>query len=110
MQAKKDIRNAVSMLMPLPELNAVLAVVFHPAEPIDDRNFVTEALLELLYTLPPESPITKMLEERFITLLWMDLGHPPMMYAGDKYRSPDGSGYSILLPWLGKARSRYAKR
>jgi len=57
---------------------------------------------------PDSEKMLALLGRLLITQLWKDIEKPPIMIAGDTYRSADGSGYNRLLPSIGKANSRYS--
>ncbi|GAA6043896.1 hypothetical protein JCM8097_004294 [Rhodosporidiobolus ruineniae] len=79
-------------------------------EALDDRKMLLENIIELLSTLPPDSPVGPTLQNTFIRLLWRDLPKPPTSFVGEaKFRSANGSGNSLFMPQLGAAGQPYAR-
>ncbi|KAG8959793.1 hypothetical protein FRC00_001226, partial [Tulasnella sp. 408] len=78
---------------------------------LDDRKMLLEYVLVFLSRLPSNSPFSKSLSDKVITLLYNDLPHPPAALVGSKYRfrSADGSGNNVYKPDMGKAGSHYAR-
>ncbi|KAH9942693.1 heme peroxidase [Amylocystis lapponica] len=93
---------------------------------VDDRKFLLEKLVTLMSRLPDHSGLAQKLQQFFIDILYKDLPHPPSGYlslpspvvpptsqtaraAKYAFRSADGSGYSIITPWLGSAGTPYAR-
>ncbi|KAG9049801.1 hypothetical protein FS837_009101 [Tulasnella sp. UAMH 9824] len=78
---------------------------------LDDRKMLLEYVLVFLSRLPSNSPFSKTLSDKVITLLYNDLPHPPAALVGSKYRfrSADGSGNNVYKPDMGKAGSHYAR-
>lgn len=62
-------------------------------EPINDKTFLMERLVELSSKLPMTSKLGASLSDTFVQQLYDDLQHPPVSFLGDahKYRSADGS-------------------
>ena len=57
----------------------------------------------------PGGPVSKVAQEKVISLLWYDLPHPPATYIADEYRHADGSGHNSHFPDLRKAGSSYSR-
>ena len=82
--------------------------------PINDKTFLMERLIQLTSELPLNSKIGTILNEKFMQQLYDDLQHPPTAFLGDahKYRAADGSfnvsyiGFQRLLA-TGLSLSRY---
>ncbi|GAA5948461.1 hypothetical protein JCM3765_004890, partial [Sporobolomyces pararoseus] len=92
--------------------DAIAAANVAIAQPgvMDDRKMILEAVIVMLYSLPPDSKIGDVMENAFIRLLWNDLQHPPISYVGKaKYRSADGSGNNFFNTLLGAAGEPYAR-
>ncbi|BGP16827.1 hypothetical protein JCM10213_004674 [Rhodosporidiobolus nylandii] len=88
----------------------IVSAATQATEAIDDRKMLLEQVIQLLSTLPPDSPIGPVLQNQFIRLLWNDLQHPPVSFVGDsRYRSADGSGNNLFMPTLGAAGQPYAR-
>lgn len=62
-------------------------------DPIDDKTFLMERLIQLASELPLTSKNGSLINDRFIQQLYNDLEHPPAKFLGDahKYRAADGS-------------------
>ncbi|EAU35794.1 hypothetical protein ATEG_03992 [Aspergillus terreus NIH2624] len=97
----------------LGDLKTLLDVTKNAAtgEPIDDKGYVMERLIQLASGLPSTSRNAKQLTSAFLNQLWNDLDHPPVSTVGGEYshRSADGSGNNILWPGIGAAGSHYAR-
>jgi hypothetical protein len=80
-------------------------------DPIDDKTYYTERLIQEASKLAPDSMVGGKLSDGLLSQLWNDLQHPPQSYLGEqyKYRSADGSNNSFTLPDLGKAGTPYAR-
>ncbi|BGP18046.1 hypothetical protein JCM10213_008418 [Rhodosporidiobolus nylandii] len=78
-------------------------------DPLDDREMLLENLVTMLQNQPTDSPIQRTLTDKFITVLWGDLQHPPSSYTGPAYRAADGSGNNPINPLLGAAGTPYAR-
>lgn len=62
-------------------------------DPVNDKTFLMERLVNLASELPLTSRFGAFLSHNFVQQLYDDLQHPPTSYLGDahKYRSADGS-------------------
>ncbi|KAJ9104682.1 hypothetical protein QFC21_002180 [Naganishia friedmannii] len=80
-------------------------------DPIDDKTYYTERLIQETAKLAPGSMVGDKLSDGLLSQLWNDLQHPPQSYLGEKYkyRSADGSNNSFTHPDLGKAGTAYAR-
>ncbi|KAI6900680.1 heme peroxidase [Hortaea werneckii] len=80
------------------------------SQPLDDRKYYMERLIQAAALLPPDRLQTKLTND-FLTQLWNDLEHPPQTLLGDQYqyRQPDGSNNNYELPHIGKAGMPYAR-
>ncbi|KAF2727140.1 hypothetical protein EJ04DRAFT_539107 [Polyplosphaeria fusca] len=80
-------------------------------EPMDDKTYLMEALINVAADLPDGSKLREKVTGGFLTQLWNDLDHPPQSYLGAKfqYRSADGSNNSFVNPSLGAAGTPYAR-
>lgn len=80
-------------------------------EPVDDKDYLMEALIRTAAKLPDGSKMRDKLTGQFLTQLWDDLEHPPLSYLGSRYqyRSADGSFNSLVHPQLGAAGTPYAR-
>jgi len=89
-------------------LNVAKSALRH--EPLDDRKYFMENLIQAAALLPPDKFNTK-LTDGFLTQLWNDLQHPPPTLLGPEhqYRQPDGSNNNYQLPHIGKAGTPYAR-
>lgn len=88
-----------------------VALVGVEGEPIDDKTYLMERIVQLAADLPVTSRTSATLTNAFLNVLWTDLQHPPQSYLGDKFifRNADGSGNNILWPHLGAAGQPYAR-
>ncbi|GAA5987467.1 hypothetical protein JCM11641_003838 [Rhodosporidiobolus odoratus] len=92
------------------DAKTIVSGLSQAGEPLDDRRLLLEQVIELLSTLPEDSPIGTSLQNRFVRLLWNDLPHPPTSFVGEsRFRSADGSGNNIFMPSLGAAGQPYAR-
>ncbi|KAL2862868.1 peroxidase/cytochrome P450 family protein [Aspergillus lucknowensis] len=80
-------------------------------EPVDDKQYIMERVIQLAAGLPSTSRNATELTESFLNMLWNDLEHPPISYLGadSKYRKADGSGNNHFWPRIGAAGSPYAR-
>ncbi|KAH8900626.1 linoleate diol synthase [Thozetella sp. PMI_491] len=80
-------------------------------KPIDDRQLLLENGVSLLQTTPLDSTLGPDVGNKFITMLYHDLPHPPVTVAGPdmKYRRHDGGNNNPWLPEMGKAGSPYSR-
>ncbi|KAJ9312670.1 heme peroxidase [Paecilomyces variotii] len=80
-------------------------------EPVNDREYIMERVIQLAAELPSTSRNGKALTNTFLTQLWNDLKHPPLSYLGSEfaYRQADGSNNNIMAPHIGQAGSSYAR-
>ncbi|PVI04137.1 heme peroxidase [Periconia macrospinosa] len=78
---------------------------------VDDRNYLTERLIQITSSLPKDSTIAEASTGFMVKSLYDKLEHPPLSTLGDpyKYRTPDGSNNNVLFPNLGKAGSFYCR-
>jgi hypothetical protein len=78
--------------------------------PMDDRNYLMESLVTAACKTG-DSFLQKEITELLVTTLWTDLEHPPQTLLGDayKFRQPDGSKNSYVLPDIGKTGMFYAR-
>ncbi|KIV98212.1 hypothetical protein, variant [Exophiala mesophila] len=90
---------------------ADLALVGANGEPIDDKTYLMERIIQLAADLPVDSRTSATLTNSFLHQLWTDLQHPPKSYLGEQYayRKADGSNNNILWPHLGAAGQPYAR-
>ncbi|KIV80968.1 hypothetical protein PV11_08425 [Exophiala sideris] len=97
----------------LRNLNTVkdVALVGVNGEPLDDRTYLMERIIQLAADLPVTSTSSATLTNAFLNQLWTDLQHPPQSYLGNNFvfRKADGSGNNILWPHLGAAGQPYAR-
>jgi hypothetical protein len=79
--------------------------------PIDDKEFLLEHGVSLLQTTPLDSTLGPDVGNKFITMLYNDLPHPPVTVGGPttKYRRHDGGNNNPWLPEMGKAGSPYSR-
>ncbi|KAK3056866.1 hypothetical protein LTR09_001904 [Extremus antarcticus] len=79
-------------------------------EPIDDKTYLMERLIQAAACLPDDN-VSKTITNTFVTTLWNDLQHPPQMLLSDEfiYRQPDGSKNNYMLPQMGAAGMPYAR-
>ncbi|KIW24947.1 uncharacterized protein PV07_10625 [Cladophialophora immunda] len=80
-------------------------------EPIDDKTYLMERIVQLVADLPISSRTSATLTNAFLNQLWTDLKHPPQSYLGADYvyRKADGTNNNILWPHLGAAKQPYAR-
>ncbi|KAJ5102586.1 Psi-producing oxygenase A [Penicillium argentinense] len=80
-------------------------------EPVNDRDYVMERVIQLAAELPATSRNGKELTNTFLNMLWKDLEHPPISYLDrdSRYRKADGSGNNVFWPKLGAAGTPYAR-
>ncbi|KIW78908.1 hypothetical protein Z517_08747 [Fonsecaea pedrosoi CBS 271.37] len=80
-------------------------------EPIDDKTYLMERIIQLVADLPISSRTSATLTNAFLNQLWTDLKHPPQSYLGADYiyRKADGTNNNILWPHLGAAGQPYAR-
>ncbi|KAK4948051.1 hypothetical protein LTR10_013105 [Elasticomyces elasticus] len=97
----------------LRNLNTVkdVALVGVNGEPLDDRTYLMERIIQLAADLPVTSTSSATLTNAFLNQLWTDLQHPPQSYLGNNFvfRKADGSGNNILWSHLGAAGQPYAR-
>ncbi|KAK5270764.1 hypothetical protein LTR96_004042 [Exophiala xenobiotica] len=88
-----------------------VALVGVEGEPIDDKTYLMERIIQLAADLPVTSRTSATLTNTFLNQLWTDLQHPPQSYLGNDFvfRNADGSGNNILWPHLGAAGQPYAR-
>ena len=62
-------------------------------QPVDDKTFLMERLIQLTSELPSTSKLGNFLSDKFVQQLYDDLEHPPTTFLGEeyKYRAADGS-------------------
>lgn len=79
-------------------------------QPIDDKTYLMERLIQAAACLP-DDVVSKKITHTFLETLWDDLDHPPQMLLSDEfiYRQPDGSKNNYLFPQIGAAGMPYAK-
>ncbi|KAG8939990.1 hypothetical protein FRC04_005695 [Tulasnella sp. 424] len=108
-QLKRGLPFTLTLQNILSILDALIASKFEGG--VDDRLYLLEHGLTFLSRYPSNTPTSKELQDKVISLLWYDLAHPPASLVGSKYqfRSADGSGTSIWHPEMGKAGSAYAR-
>jgi len=80
-------------------------------EPLDDKDNLLEHGVSLLQTTPLNSTLGPEIGNKFITMLYHDLPHPPVTLAGPtvKYRRHDGGNNNPWHPEMGKAGSPYSR-
>lgn len=80
-------------------------------EPMDDKEGLLEHGVAMLQSLPLNSGLSEKISDGFISMLWGDLPHPIVSYAGPtaRYRRHDGGGNNPHHTELGKAGSPYAR-
>ncbi len=90
-------------------LEALLTIA--SGKPLDDKELLLEHGVSLMQTSPPDSSLGKDVGDKFISLLYHDLPHPPATLAGPttKYRRHDGGGNNPWVPEMGKAGSPYSR-
>jgi hypothetical protein len=78
---------------------------------VDDKTMIMEHVIQLVAGLPHNSRLREELTNTFLNELWNTLGHPPLLYMGEKfqYRMADGSWNNPMNPQLGAAGSYYAR-
>ncbi|KAI2887316.1 hypothetical protein CBS63078_10725 [Aspergillus niger] len=95
------------------DIKALLEVIKDAVtgQPVDDRHYIMERVIQLAAGLPSTSKNGKDLTNAFLKQLWNDLEHPPISYLGrdSSYRKADGSGNNFLWPHIGAAGSHYAR-
>lgn len=79
-------------------------------EPLDDKRYLMEYLIQAAACLPDDK-VSKGITNTFITTLWNDLQHPPQMLLSDEFvfRQPDGSNNNYTIPHIGAAGMPYAR-
>jgi hypothetical protein len=79
--------------------------------PLDDKELLLEHGVSLLQTTPLNSSLGPDIGNKFITMLYDDLPHPPATIAGPtaKHRRHDGGGNNPWNPEMGKAGSPYSR-
>jgi hypothetical protein len=79
--------------------------------PMDDKELLLENGVSLLQTTPLNSTIGPDIGNKFITMLYNDLPHPPATLAGPtaKYRRHDGGGNNPWHTEMGKAGTPYSR-
>ena len=62
-------------------------------EPLDDKTYLMERIIQLTADLPLHERLSDSLSNSFLNQLWNDLSHPPTSYIGYDFafRKPDGS-------------------
>ncbi|KIX02119.1 uncharacterized protein Z518_08058 [Rhinocladiella mackenziei CBS 650.93] len=90
---------------------ADVAMIGVDGEPVDDKTYLMERIIQLAADLPVTSRTSATLTNAFLNQLWTDLQHPPQSYLGTEYiyRKADGSNNNILWPHLGAAGQPYAR-
>ncbi|KAJ5605653.1 hypothetical protein N7510_008434, partial [Penicillium lagena] len=80
-------------------------------DPVNDREYIMERIIQLAAGLPSTSKNGKEVTGTFLNQLWNDLQHPPISYLGRDaaYRKADGSGNNVLWPQIGAAGTPYAR-
>ncbi|KAJ5815526.1 hypothetical protein N7474_007303, partial [Penicillium riverlandense] len=80
-------------------------------DPVNDREYIMERIIQLAAGLPSTSKNGKEVTGTFLNQLWNDLQHPPISYLGRDaaYRKADGSGNNVLWPHIGAAGTPYAR-
>ncbi|KAL2835185.1 Psi-producing oxygenase A [Aspergillus cavernicola] len=80
-------------------------------DPVDDKQYIMERVIQLASGLPSTSRNAKELTKSLLNMLWNDLEHPPISYLGSDsmYRKADGSGNNHFWPSIGAAGSPYAR-
>ena len=79
-------------------------------QPLDDRKYLMERLIQAAASLPNDLVRTG-ITNTFLTTLWNDLKHPPQMLLKHDfvYRQPDGSKNNYAIPHIGAAGMPYAR-
>ena len=95
--ATMGIKNAKTMAEAITTLAA--------GEPLDDKDLLLEHGVSMLQGMPLNSGLSEKISDGFISMLWGDLPHPVVTYAGPtaKYRRHDGGGNNPHHPEMGKA-------
>ena len=77
-------------------------------DPVDDKTFLMERLVQLASELPLTSKKENILNDKFIQQLYDDLQHPPVSFLGDahRFRAADGS-FNVSITGLGGPRIFY---
>ncbi|KAJ5160844.1 Psi-producing oxygenase A [Penicillium canariense] len=80
-------------------------------DPVNDREYIMERVVQLAAGLPATSKNGKDLTNTFLSTLWNDLEHPPISYLGRdaSYRKADGSGNNPFWPNIGASGTAYAR-
>ncbi|KAJ5662754.1 Psi-producing oxygenase A [Penicillium macrosclerotiorum] len=80
-------------------------------DPVNDRQYIMERVIQLAAGLPSTSKNGKDLTNTFLNTLWNDLEHPPISYLGrdSAYRKADGSGNNFFWQQIGAAGTPYAR-
>jgi hypothetical protein len=80
-------------------------------EPIDDKTYLMERIIQLAADLPLHDRVSDSLTNSLLSQLWNDLDHPPRTALGPQFafRSADGSNNNIAFPHVGKAGQPYAR-
>ena len=80
-------------------------------EPLDDKTYLMERVIQLTADLPINDRLSDTLTNSFLNQLWNDLSHPPNSYLGYDFafRKADGSNNNVLWPHIGKAGMPYAR-
>ena len=80
-------------------------------EPLDDKELLLEHGVSMLQSLPLNSALSEKISDGFISMLWGDLPHPVVTYAGPtaRYRRHDGGGNNPHHPEMGKAGTPYSR-
>lgn len=88
-----------------------LLLTLASGKPLNDRNLLLENMVSYMQHAPAESEVEQKVADKFITLLWKDLPHPPVAFLGPEYRyhSADGSNNNPLQPRLGAAGEPYSR-
>jgi hypothetical protein len=79
--------------------------------PLDDKELLLENGVSMLQSFPLNSGLSETISDGFISMLWGDLPHPPLVMAGPegRYRRHDGGGNNPWHPEMGKAGSAYCR-
>jgi linoleate 8R-lipoxygenase / 9,12-octadecadienoate 8-hydroperoxide 8R-isomerase len=80
-------------------------------EPIDDKTYLMERIIQLAADLPLDDRVSSTLTNNLLNQLWIDIEHPPKSYLGHEFvfRKPDGSNNNILWPHIGASGQPYAR-
>lgn len=86
-------------------------ITISSGDPMDDKELLLENGVSLLQTTPLNSTLGPDIGNKFITMLYHDLPHPPATVAGPtaKYRRHDGGNNNPWHPEMGKAGSPYSR-